>query len=204
MTKLIAFQSYLLKTWRLILFSPVFSTHRTCSCHPIFFLISLLFSHNPIAIYTQYSEWRRKKQFDIADIERTTSKLRIWGSFQFWKGGSSNYGNPPWKAGASSWFRPLRRDFLRVCLWSKAALKPEYSNTGWFWDGRWRLALSKRHTASPCPTNFPLLGFSWGKPQTAGTMSTDGRSTHRNVFNLLSFHYVGGSHTRRRCKIFWK
>ena len=52
------------------------------------------------------------------------------------------------------------------------------------------------------PTNFPLHGLYWGNTQTAGAGSTEGWRTHRDVFNLLFFHYLRDPHTGTSWRIF--
>ena len=53
-------------------------------------------------------------------------------------------------------------------------------------------------------TNSPLLELSRGNAQIAQARSTQGRNTHRNVFNSSLLHYIGDPHTRPRRWIFWR
>ena len=52
-------------------------------------------------------------------------------------------------------------------------------------------------------TIFPLLGLSWGNTQVAGSRTTEGKDTHRNVFNWPLFHNIGDPYTGSRRWIFW-
>ena len=126
------------------------------------------------------------------------SNKRVQSNGRSWRR-HINYGNPPWKTGASLRFLSLRRDFLQDCWRSKAALKLKSSTIRCCWDAGGGPATSKRLFTGlrlivrffdfPEETRWLLGPGEIGKGTRTGTYSTRPSS---NIY-LKSSHWIGMS-----------